>query len=393
MTGGALRRTLFVVACAAALLSCERSTTVSRRTVEGGVAVVSNPARLTAPLTLRLSDSALLKVGGLRDNADDEFDHLNGYLTGVLLSDGGLAVADWTRVRIFDARGEQTAVVGTEGSGPGEFRGLTQLCALRGDTILAFDMTLRRLSVISAQGTLVRQVVPLKLLDPNPGCSAEGVWTTQRFSRASREAPDKSPVVLFNALGVELETITALPSYDSRSVGQFISVITNGQSLFVSDPRVNEVRRYTRNGTIDRIIRMADGPRPMSERDAAFWLGGPQAARGSGGLSNSAPGTGQTTWPFYRGIQFDADQRLWVRDFPRDQQAPERWTVYDTTGVVIGSLELPRSAPREIENPRTRVMQRIPGLVPKFVDASGDVLVLLERDSDGSAWFVTRRFR
>jgi len=84
---------------------------------------------------------------------------------------------------------------------------------------------------------------------------------------------------------------------------------------------------------------------------------------------------------------------MWVRDFPRDQQAPERWTVYDTTGVVIGSLELPRSAPREIENPRTRVMQRIPGLVPKFVDASGDVLVLLERDSDNSAWFVTRRFR
>jgi len=172
---------------------------------------------------------------------------------------------------------------------------LTQLCALRGDTILAFDMNLRRLSVISAQGTLVRQVVPLKLLDPNPGCSPEGVWTTQRFSSASREAPDKSPVVLFNALGVELETITALPSYDSRSVGQFISVITNGQSLFVSDPRVNEVRRYTRNGSLDRIIRMADGPRSMSERDAAFWLGGPQAAWGSGGLSNFAPGTGQTT--------------------------------------------------------------------------------------------------
>jgi len=127
-----LRRALFVVASAAALLSCERSTAVSRRTVEGGVEVVSNPARLTAPLTLRLSDSALLKVGGFRGNANDEFNHLNGYLTGVLLSDGGLALADWTRVRIFDDRGEQTAVVGTEGSGPGEFRGVdATLCAAR----------------------------------------------------------------------------------------------------------------------------------------------------------------------------------------------------------------------------------------------------------------------
>jgi hypothetical protein len=72
-----------------------------------GVRIIENPARKDAPVRFRLGDKPLFEVGGIESNPDEEFDHKQGYLRGVRLSDGGLAVMDVSRVHYFDENGKR----------------------------------------------------------------------------------------------------------------------------------------------------------------------------------------------------------------------------------------------------------------------------------------------
>ena len=84
---------------------------------------------------------------------------------------------------------------------------------------------------------------------------------------------------------------------------------------------------------------------------------------------------------------------MWVLDFPANEDAPDRWTAYDSSGRVIGAVELKRGPRRPIPNPPAGGPTTFPGSPPIFVDAMGDVILLLEHDDDGAAHFVTRRLR
>lgn len=363
-----------------------------KRYTVNGVAMIENPARLGAPPTFSLSDSVARDIGGLKERVDEEFNHRNGYLTGVTLSNGGLAVIDWTRVRLFDSAGTQTAVVGREGRGPGEFSGLTQMCRLPGDSVLVFDQT-RRLTVVSPQGEIVRQSTVMELALTGAGCFDDGTVVTQAFARNMTTAVRDARAFRRRDDGTIVDSTGVFPTLSFAGVGQYMRLHPHGRSLYVSDPRKNEVRRFRLDGTLDQVVRMGDESRPMASGDAQRWLGGPVAAAGSGSAEDVRRDTGKPTWPFYRGIKIDGTGRLWVRDFPADDGAPDRWTVYDSDGVLVGSVEIPRGPPREIPNPLPGAPSTAPGFAPELVDAFGDFVILLERDPDGAAHFRTRRMR
>jgi len=363
----------------------------TRYTVNG-VAMIENPARLGAPATFALGDSVVRDIGGLEEREEDEFNHKNGFLTGVTLANGGLAVIDWTRVRLFDSAGTQIAVAGREGRGPGEFSGLTQICRLPGDTLLMFDLS-RRLTVLGPQGEIVRQSVVTELALTGDGCFDDGTVVTQSFEKGVTAAVRETRAVRRRDDGTIVDTIGVFPALSFSGVGQYMRLHPHGRFLYVSDPRRNEVRRFRLDGTLDQVVRMADKARAIESRAAQRWLGGPVAAAGSPDSGGDARPSGDLTWPFYRGIKIDGTGRLWVRDFPADDTAPDRWTVYDSLGVFVGSLDVPRSAPRAVPNPPPGAPPMMPGFAPELVDAFGDFVILLERDADGAAHFRTRRIR
>lgn len=383
-----LSATAFTVACGGELARGR-----FKRYTVNGVTMIENPARSDAPVTLRLSDSVWRDIGGVQEVADNEFNHRNGFLTGVALKNGGFAVIDWMRVRLFDSSGTQTAVVGREGRGPGEFFGLTWICAMAGDTVLVYDQT-RRVSVIAPTGVVARQYVTPDASVPSRGCFDDGSFVTQDFTRTvADDVPSVAAERRSANDGSIVDTVGILPMQRFRGVSQYVGLRVQGRFVYVSDPRKNEVRRFRIDGALDQVLRMADKSRPIAKEDAQRVLGGPVAAAGSASKSAASPSVTDETWPFYQSILVDRDGRLWVQDFPLNDDAPDRWAAYDTTGAPLGTLHVPRAPRRTIANPNTGAPLSVPGFAPDLVDAFGDFVILLERDEDGAAHFRTRKVR
>ena len=74
------------------------------------------------------------------------------------LSDGRIVVVDAEarRLLLFDDKGKLVKTLGRRGSGPGEFRYVTSVTVLPGDSLLTFDKSLRRLTVWHPEGGYVR---------------------------------------------------------------------------------------------------------------------------------------------------------------------------------------------------------------------------------------------
>ena len=119
-----LRRSSCLAACLAAITALTANAGAQQLGVRdsSGVRIVEKAARKDAPLRFRLGDKPFLEVGGIESNPDEEFDHRQGYLRGVRLSNGGLAVSDVARVHYFDATGKRIRIVGRNGAGPEEFQ-------------------------------------------------------------------------------------------------------------------------------------------------------------------------------------------------------------------------------------------------------------------------------
>jgi len=65
-----------------------------------------------------------------------------------------LVIADRTRVHLLRVNGELIGTIGRSGEGPGEFRSVSAVGSI-GDTILAFDVRLQRLSYHAPDGTFL----------------------------------------------------------------------------------------------------------------------------------------------------------------------------------------------------------------------------------------------
>jgi hypothetical protein len=382
-------------ACAALFLvplaGCADRT--ARTLAEDGVPVVVQPARYGSPATLVLDDTVRRDIGGLKERDEDEFDHGNGFLTGLSRADGGLAVIDQHRVRLFDSSGAPIAVVGRQGRGPGEFLGLTLLCRVADDRVVVFDQA-RRVTVIAAEGAIEQQSTLPELAFVSDGCFDDGSFLVQTYTRSASAEVQEMPAVHMRADGSIVDTIGRFPMGGFRGVSQFVRLHARGRYLYVSDPRTSEVRRYTTNGVLDRILRTDDAPRRMPDGEAQRWLGGPVAAAGSGSQRNDGdPSATEVTWPFYRDLHIDASGRVWIRDFPEDDEAPDRYAIYDSTFAFVGRLDLPRGPRRAVPNRPAGAPETAPGVAPDLVDALVDEVVLLVRDADGAAHFVTRRLR
>src|SRR5690606_2883022 len=92
------------------------------------------------------------QVGG---DTSGVFGSTSGFLVddGVVLANGG----DWS-LRRYAWSGRLEAKVGQLGSGPAEFRQLSRVAPMPGDSILVYDGELSRLSVFDRDGRFARNL-------------------------------------------------------------------------------------------------------------------------------------------------------------------------------------------------------------------------------------------
>ena len=107
------------------------------------------------PRRYRLSDQPLLQIGSAAGDGEVAFHGITG---AVRLPSGQIVVANsgaW-ELKFFDPHGGFLAATGRYGDGPGDFRSLSRIGALREDRVAAVDRLVGRVSVFSSDGVLER---------------------------------------------------------------------------------------------------------------------------------------------------------------------------------------------------------------------------------------------
>ena len=130
-------------------------------------------------------------------------------------------------------------------------------------------------------------------------------------------------------------------------------------------------------GRLLRIIRVAEPPRRVTddewrellERSAPLNVTAAQRARIMAAVQARRP----ATYPAYRRVRVDAARRVWIADYHNRQL----WTVFDSTGSVIGRLELPAADPAEKTD---------------LAGIERDHIVVYRRDEDGAPHLTFHRF-
>ena len=350
------RQTLVALSLAplfSSLLTTEVTAQEARVVDSAGVRIIENSARKDAPVRFRLGDKPLVEVGGIEPNPDEEFDHKQGYLRGVRLSNGGLAVMDVSRVHYFDASGKRIRIVGRRGGGPEEFQYLTSICRTRGDTIILNDSHNRRLSVLDGSGRILRTILRGDNGSaPFDFCLDDGSLVLQRSIgelgarqyRLTRLRTDGSIVNLvgtFDANGFDMVTMVAP------------TIAASGDALYYGDPFASEIRIYDLSGSLRRVIRTADQGDRITDAEAEKRMAmtiprNVTAAERTARMERMRARPHARTWPVFRQLTVGADGTIWVQDFNKTYPSPDGWTAIDSTGRIVGRLVIPAVPERAI---------------------------------------------
>jgi hypothetical protein len=319
-------------------------------------------------------------LGGLQRDPSDEFNHRNGLLSGVGLSAGGFAVADGAKLRLFDERGRQRAVVGKHGGGPGEVDLLQHLCRTHGDTVVAFDRGLRRISVVSPSGQLVRQI-PVALIGSlsEAGCFDDGTFLLYTLTRGSAGGP----VVSVAQMRLDDPTPVRRSQLGVTIASDRAAVLASGQEIIVADPQSGVIHFLDEQGAPSWVLRLRERAESMSPSDAQRQMGdAPMKGSRPVGRRQSLEDRPPATWPFFAKVLVDnGTGTIWLQDAVRgDFRAPTSWVGIRRDGVVLSRLIVAASA------------EAYMGMPPTVVQFARSGVWLLRRDADGAASFAFFRF-
>lgn len=287
------------------------------------------------------------------------------------MSDGRIVVANrgTQELRVYDADGTYRRSIGGEGQGPGEFRGVSWVEVAEGDTILAFDTRLRRLSVFGPGGEFVRSAMlrqPDESGFPRPvGHTADGsliVSAGRVFGPGGVEdGASRDPVTYmrYTMDGELRDTIARLPGQESfvqtMDRGFTVTSLAFGRSpraavhrdrIYYGASDTYEIAVYTASGEIERLIRKAHENLPVTADDIERYR--------QRQLENASNDDWRTrlermiaempipeTMPAYSNVEVDAAGNLWVAHYRRPGDDQPRWDVFDPDGRWLGVVETP----------------------------------------------------
>lgn len=356
-----------------------------------GVRIVENARPLLpAARSWRVDPRPEVDIGGNEATAGDtlyEFVRVNG---AVRLSDGRIVVAvdGSLTLRFYDARGRFVRSAGRDGDGPGEFRQLMGLHALRGDTLFVTD--LGEVEYYTGDGRFARRGASRATNDQGyvwPGAvfddgSYVGLdWNDTRAVPAGRQVRSL-PLVRVSADGQRHDTIATLPAmeqvFDGRGpFGRQVvfapaaSVAAGRDRFYHGFPIRYEITVFDRNGSVLSVIRRAATRQRVTEAEREAYRSHTLQAALSDPYhpttrERAERSIAQTVfaeeYPFFADLLADRTGHLWVKHYDyRDRfmipgrsstrtiAVPTRWDVFDPRGAWLCTVELPaRFTPFEI---------------------------------------------
>jgi hypothetical protein len=313
----------------------------------------------------------------------------------VRLATGVIVIANegTHELRFYDSRGRHLKSVGRVGEGPGEFRDISGVWRIRGDSILIWDTDLDRLTRFTSQGEYANSyawslqgiALPSGITLTNPlsffGALSDGsvlaqpnpvaVWALSGIGRQR----DTVRVLLFRPDGRLSDTLgtfrgnenALIPAvrsprgtppgqkiYSQLIFGEQFMMAVAPDAIAVGLGKPFEVRIYDRTGRLRRVV---GRPTPVVwttrehirkykesiTRNDLSNIRSPAARESAQARRARYLEVMQfaETLPAYRDLLFDTDGNLWVQEHWITEDEPRHWSVFQPDGRWIGRLETP----------------------------------------------------
>ncbi len=291
-------------------------------------------------------------------------------------ADGSLVVADAGAFQLlfFDRTGRRVRTVGRGGGGPGEYRDISGLTALRADTLAVWDRDLRRISILAPDGTYVRSI-PLEAPFEGGGGSTRVIGLTGGsllvgFSEVTQMAPQPDPIHFGERLfeyttdgtrrpgaGLRLMSsehfVQQVPmerggvAYWDRAFGRRLTVRPVAEGIVTGDGAEwsVDVRRFP-TGDVIGAHRLQRAVEPVSDQDRATYREEvTRSARTDADrlvnerLANAMPFP--RTKPAYSRFEVDPRGRLWLEDYGQRREPQTLWYRLDPAGSAAAAVRMP----------------------------------------------------
>lgn len=352
---------LFTTACSGGRGGVDDSRAISRDSA--GILIVDNlDAGWVNQKPWKVNPLPRITIGSEDGLEETRF---NGIAGVQRLNNGVIAVGDQIpAIRFFDLAGNYLSVAGRQGQGPGEFQGISLMHRIDGDSLMVWDMALRRLSVFTSAGRFGRTTAGPSLpgffvaTDILPDGSIVGIHLPglDLNSVSPGKLETMVNVILYNTRSLTIDTVTTLlggssfvgpgPTIVSIPFSTTPQVIAAGRMLYAGSGHTYEVRSYSREGALRRILRLARPNPPLTAIMVEKLID-----RLSSGASRTG-GRLQTervyrnlpfseTLPAYDRFVVDENGNLWISSYHAAPDQPGEWTVFDSTGRLAGDVVTP----------------------------------------------------
>lgn len=333
-----------------------------------GIQIVENRGgRWKGDAGWRLSEEPTLQIGVAEGDPLYQMDRVR---TALRMGDGRIVVANAgsQQVRWYGADGRHVASAGREGGGPGEFKALSALRRLPGDSVLAYDLGAFRLSWFDPAGRFVRSAplqpvgqVPPRFVDR----FADGsllLSSSVRTMGSSTESGTRRDTLLFlraDASGTPVDSLPVTPASEASfqfftEGGQIrgmniltlpfmrnVHSATSGDRYWQGTSDAYEIVLRRADGTPERIVRRAVEPVPVrgayldSLRRVQAAEHGPEAARTLDEVQLP------DQLPAFERLLVDDAGNLWVQRTAWPGPVPAEWDVFDAEGQMLGTVRMP----------------------------------------------------
>jgi hypothetical protein len=215
-------------------------------------------------------------------------------VSGVFLSDGRIAVVNGaaSEVRVYDRAGAGHVAIGGPGEGPGEFRALWRVHRWGADSLLAWDVELRRAFVFSVDGghgysmqvSGVGEFSPALHGSPRPGVllvSAEDRYKGRDMNRVRRDTLELLRVNIADGSTMRAGIFAGQEQYEMSvppvvllepapfGATTYIGAVAN--RAIVADGRAGEIVALDSTGQRKVVLRLGvEGAAVMSADRTAF---------------------------------------------------------------------------------------------------------------------------
>jgi hypothetical protein len=329
------------------------------------VRIVESKAASFVPGTWQVEEEAVVDLTHSGVGPRHEFFRV---ADGEITPDGSIILALQTEMRFFSPVGRLLGHVGRAGDGPGEFRRISDVGILGGDSVLVFDAGLQRTTIIGPEMASFRVAAlatpdPARLVEPIDESSLLAVLVPPSPILGGEPGLVRTPEMLvrLDMLGRVVDTIARLPGSDVVRIasaggydlarplfGRRSHAAVRNRTIYLGTADALEYSTLSIDGVPGTIARVPGYDLSLAsealdaERAARLEMNPSERTRR---LLAQLPEPDFR--PAYDRLLVSEDGAVWLAEHMgefrnRLLMEPHRWLVFDSIGIWIAVATVPR---------------------------------------------------